>query len=118
NNVNFYNGANSGRYASILPMPQWYMTRITNFMPDLEGKVVVRPIPAWEPGGVRSSSAGGTGTVITKHCRNIDAAMEFLEFAKLSKEGNVDIWTKLGFDPIRRDVYDEPELYQPIPFFG
>ena len=60
----------------------------------------------------------GTGTVITKHCRNIDVAMEFLEFAKLSKEGNVDIWTKLGFDPIRRDVYDEPELYQPIPFFG
>lgn len=118
NNVNFYNGANSGRYASILPMPQWYMTRITNFMPDLEGKVVVRPIPAWEPGGVRSSSAGGTGTVITKHCRNIDVAMEFLEFAKLSKEGNVDIWTKLGFDPIRRDVCDEPELYQPIPFFG
>ena len=49
NNVNFYNGANSGRYVSILPMPQWYMTRSPTSCPTWK-VAVVRPIPAWEPG--------------------------------------------------------------------
>ena len=54
--------------------------------------------------------------MITKHCRNI-TAMEFLESPSSAKRA---MWTSgpVGFDPIRSDVYDEPELYQPIPSLG
>ena len=37
-------------------------------------------------------------------------AKEFLAFAKLSEESNIKIWTDLGFDPPRHDVWDSPEL--------
>ena len=47
-----------------------------------------------------------------------DAAVKFLEYAKLSYEGNVRIWTDLGFDPPRMDVYDDPRLMKPDPYFA
>jgi len=53
---------------------------------------------------------GGTGTVVTNQSKHPELAKEFLSFAKLSKEGNIKIWEILGFDPIRWDVWDEPEM--------
>ncbi|KPC99738.1 putative arabinose-binding protein precursor [Geobacillus sp. BCO2] len=56
---------------------------------------------------------GGTGTAITNQCKNVKLAKEFLAFAKLSKEGNIQIWKQLGFDPIRWDVWSDPALKEP-----
>jgi arabinosaccharide transport system substrate-binding protein len=63
---------------------------------------------------------GGTGTAITRQIdeSKLDAAKQFLEFAKLSYEGQVALWTELGFDPYREDVYDDPALTEPDPWFG
>jgi arabinosaccharide transport system substrate-binding protein len=110
---------NSGEYASVW-MPQWYMIRFTDLMPDLEGKIIVRPLPAFEEGGAVTTMGGGTGTAITKHIdeEKVDAAMDFLEFAKLTKEAQVKVWTDLGFDPWRTDVYDDPALAGRDPWFG
>jgi arabinosaccharide transport system substrate-binding protein len=93
-------------------MPIWYMGRFLNYMPDLKGKIVIRPLPAWTVGGKRSAGMGGTGTVITNQSKNISLAKEFLAHVKLSEEGNKKIWTELGFDPPRWDVWDSPELKQ------
>ena len=62
-------------------------------MPDLKA-VVVRPIL---PGNGRSpfQFSWGTGAVITKHCRNIDAMGSKLPS---SAKGNGHL-TKLGFGP-------------------
>ncbi|PUU94949.1 ABC transporter substrate-binding protein [Halanaerobium sp.] len=115
---NFYDVMNSGKYASVLPMPQWYMIRFTDFMPDLKGKILVRPMPAWSSGGTLSATGGGTGTAITKQANNIEVAKDFLAFAKLTEKAGVQIWTELGFDPIRKDAYNHEELYEPLPYFG
>lgn len=56
---------------------------------------------------------GGTGTAITNQCKNVELAKEFLAFAKLSKEANIQIWKQLGFDPIRWDVWSDPALKEP-----
>ncbi len=118
NDNNFYTAMNNGMYAS-LPYPQWYMIRFTEFMPDLSGDIVVRPLPAFEESGTTlSNTGGGTGTVITKACDNIEIAQEFLEFAKLTKKANISIWTTFGLDPFRQDVYEEPELNQPVEYFN
>jgi arabinosaccharide transport system substrate-binding protein len=114
----FFAEMNDGEYGAVW-MPQWYMIRFPDNMPDLEGKVAVRPLPAWEPGGFVSTMGGGTGTAITNQIdeAKIEAAKEFLGFAKLTYEAQVSLWTDLGFDPFRHDVYDDPELAGTDPFF-
>ena len=118
----YFTFMNNGGAASVM-MPFWYMGRFTDYMPDLAGKIVIRHLPTWTEGGNRSSGMGGTGTAITIQCKeeNVDLAKQFLAFAKLSREEGIKIWTILGFDPIRWDIYDEPEMSEPnrfTDFFG
>jgi arabinosaccharide transport system substrate-binding protein len=105
----YYGFMNEGGAASVW-MPLWYMGRFVDYMPDLKGKIVIKPMPAWEEGAPRSAGMGGTGTVVTNQSKNPDLAKKFIAFAKLSKEGNIQIWKQLGFDPPRMDVWDAPEL--------
>lgn len=105
----YYGFMNNGGAASVW-MPFWYMGRFTDYMPDLDGKMVIKPMPSWEVGSPRSAGMGGTGTVVTNQSDNPRLAKLFLSFAKLSKEGNIEIWKQLGFDPPRTDVWSSDEL--------
>jgi arabinosaccharide transport system substrate-binding protein len=101
-----------GRIASLW-MPQWYMTRFPDDMGSVLADVaVIRPMPIFEEGGYTSTMGGGTGTAITNQIDpdKIAVAAEFLAFSKLSYDANVALWTDLGFDPMRLDVYDDPAL--------
>ncbi len=100
---------NGGGSASV-SMPMWYMNRFTDHMPDLNQKMVIAPNPVWEEGNDRSVGLGGTGTAVTVQSQNPDLAAEFLAFAKLSVEGNIRLYTILGFDPLRPDVWDMDEV--------
>lgn len=42
--------------------------------------------------------SGGTGTVVTQQSASADLAAEFLCWAKMSDEGEKNIWDTLGFD--------------------
>ncbi|MHB8062990.1 MAG: ABC transporter substrate-binding protein [Ruminiclostridium sp.] len=99
---------NKGNAASIW-MPMWYMGRFTQYMPDLKGKMIIRPMPTFE-GGKKSAGMGGTGTAVTTQSKNIDLAVDFLAAAKLSLEGSIKTWTILGFDPIRSDAWADPAM--------
>jgi len=105
----YFGFMNNGGAASVA-MPMWYMGRFLDNMPDLDGKMQIRPLPAWEPGGNRSTGMGGTGTVITQQADDPQLAKDFLEFAKLTREANIRLWTVLGFDPLRHDVWDSKEV--------
>ncbi len=111
----WYAYMNEGNVASIA-MPLWYLNRFTDYMPDLDGKMAVTTMPVWAEGGANSCGLGGTGTSITNQCQNVDFAKDFLYFAKISKEGAIRTWTELGFDPIRTDVYTDPEMTAPNRF--
>ena len=108
----YYGFMNGGGAASVW-MPMWYMGRFTDYMPDLKGKIVIKPMPVFKQGEMRSSGMGGTGTVITNQSKNADLAKKFLEFAKVSKEGTIEIWKQLGFDPIRTDAWTDPAMNEP-----
>lgn len=105
----YYAFMNQGGSASLM-MPMWYMGRFTAYMPDLKGKIAIRPLPVWTEGGARSAGMGGTGTVITNQTKSPDVAKQFLAFAKISKEGSIATWTELGFDPLRWDVWSDPAM--------
>ncbi|MDV2685625.1 ABC transporter substrate-binding protein [Alkalihalophilus lindianensis] len=112
----YYGFMNDGGAASLM-MPMWYMGRFLDYMEDLEGKMQIRPLPAWEEGGNRSAGMGGTGTVITNQTEDPELAKEFLAFAKLSEEGNIKLWEILGFDPPRHDVWDSEAMRADNRFF-
>ncbi|MCP3740753.1 sugar ABC transporter substrate-binding protein [Rossellomorea sp. BNER] len=105
----YYGYMNDGNAATVLA-PLWYMGRFLDNMPDLKGKMAIRPLPAWEEGGDRTAGMGGTGTVVTNQTEHAELAKEFLAFTKLSKEGNINLWKVLGFDPPRWDVWESEEV--------
>lgn len=111
----YYGYMAQGNSASVL-MPIWYMNRFTEYMPDLKGKIAIRPLPSWGAGGKRSAGMGGTGTVVTLQAKNKELTKDFLAYVKLSEEGNIKIWTEFGFDPPRWDVWDSPEVKEPNQF--
>lgn len=105
----YFGYMNQGNAAAVF-MPFWFMNRFTDHIPDLKGKMIIRPMPAWEEGGNRSAGMGGTATSITNQSKSADLAQQFLAYAKLSKEGNLQIWKQLGFDPIRTDVWTDAAM--------
>ncbi|WP_085522970.1 ABC transporter substrate-binding protein [Tuberibacillus sp. Marseille-P3662] len=111
----FYGFMSKEKVTSVLA-PMWYMSRFVQYMPDLKNKIIVRPMPKWTPNGDRSAGIGGTGTVIPKQTKHPDLAKDFLKFAKVTKEANIQIWKQLGFIPPRADVYDSPKLQEPNKF--
>lgn len=116
----YFGYMDSGSAASVF-MPFWFMNRFTDHMPDLKGKIIIRPMPAWEEGGNRSAGMGGTATSITNQTKEEALLKKFLSYAKLSKEGNIQIWKQLGFDPIRTDVWTDPAMKEAnkfTEFFG
>lgn len=105
----YYGMMNAGSYGSVI-MPMWYMNRFTDYMPDLKQQIAIAPVPVWEEGQPRSVGLGGTGTVVTNQAKDPELTMDYLAYAKLSKEGNVQVWNVLGFDPIRTEVWNMTEL--------
>jgi arabinosaccharide transport system substrate-binding protein len=95
-------------------MPQWYMIRPPweNAEAPLCGSMIVRPMPIFKEGGFTTTMGGGTGTAVTDQTPEAEQqiAKEFLAFAKLTNEAQKALYTDLGFDPFRNDVYDDPAL--------
>ena len=115
-NESFYQWMNGGNCASVL-MPSWYMSRLIDFMPDLAGKIAMRPVPVFEEGQAHSTAVGGTPTCITNQCVDVDVAKEFLALAKLSDEGSINIWKSCAFDPVNLNVWNSPELAEHNDYF-
>ena len=72
-----YKNVSEGKVASF-PKAMWYMSRFTNYMPEMEGKYDITTIPVFEEGQKCSVGIGGTGTVVTEQCENPELAAEWL----------------------------------------
>jgi arabinosaccharide transport system substrate-binding protein len=111
NNPDFNAAYANGDIASFWA-PQWMMTRFPTNMAGLCGSMIVRPMPLFEEGGFTTTMGGGTGTAVTDQIapEKADLAKEFLAFAKLTYDAQKALYTDLGFDPYRPDVYEDPDL--------
>ncbi|ADQ04488.1 extracellular solute-binding protein family 1 [Caldicellulosiruptor owensensis OL] len=102
---------NKGGAASVW-MPIWYMGRFTDYMKDLKGKIAIRPMPVFKKGDFRSAGMGGTGTAIPKQSKKVAITKQLLKFGKVDRESQIKIWTILGFDPCRWDVWSDSAMKQ------
>jgi arabinosaccharide transport system substrate-binding protein len=110
---------NKGNVAAVWA-PQWFLSRYATQMPDLNGKMRARQVPPIKAGGYAGAMGGGTGTAITKQiaANKLQTAIDYLEFAKLSLQGQLAVWKTLHFDPWRDDAYDDPSMNDPTDFFS
>ena len=70
--------------ASILP--DWLAGTWKTYIPDLHGKVKLMKLPAWEPGGRRTSVSGGSCLGITRAAPDVDRAWSMAKHLYLSPE--------------------------------
>ncbi len=98
--------------------PDWRTHQIQTDNPRLAGSLKLMPLPAWEDGGRRTSTWGGSSLVIPKTASNPDLAWEFAKFLYLEKEFLPDRFRNTNIIPPARSAWDEPFLDEVHPFWG
>lgn len=103
-------------YAVAYIMPDWMCNIWRRELPQLAGKVKLMPMPAWEPGGRRTSVWGGSMLGIAKTAENQDELWEFAKKLYFSDELAQELYV-VGdiITPVRENwdnpIYDEPDEY-------
>ena len=97
--------------------PDWMCGVWKNNFPDLEGKLEIIPLPAFEPGGRRASVWGGTMIGIPKTSRDKDAAWEFAKHLYLSPKLAEQIWAAGDIVSPVKSMWEHPMYDEPDPYF-
>lgn len=99
-------------------MPDWLAGVWKEDMPGLAGKYRLMPLPAWTPGGRRTSVIGGTMLGIPKSTEDIEAAWTFAKFLYLSPELAENLYRDSNIISPVKQHWDLPIYQEPVPFFG
>jgi len=96
--------------------PDWYAGKMRAEIPGLAGKVKVMPLPAWERGGRRTSSLGGTMLAIPRSSRRQASDWNFAQFLYLSPQVAEALYREAGIvSPVKANwsdpIYDQPDPY-------
>jgi len=76
------------------------------------------PLPAWEPGGRRTSSWGGTGLAITKASKQPELAWKLAKFLYLKEEDLGKRFRGMNIVPPLKKAWDMPAFDEPREFYG
>ena len=106
-----------GRILSILA-PDWYVGILKSQVPQMAGKWKAVAMPAWEFGGRRTTTRGGTMVGITKQCQNPDLAWELLKFAYFDKAGLINRYETTRIIPPLKAAWDDPIYSEPDAYLG
>ncbi len=99
-------------------MPDWMCGIWLTQIPQLEGKVKLMPMPAFEPGGRRTSVRGGSMMGIPKTSSNTDEAWSFAKELYLSRDLARELFAKTGIVTPVVELWDDPVFDEPQPFFS
>lgn len=105
-------------YAVCYLMPDWMCNIWRRELPQLAGKVRLMPLPAWEPGGRRTSVWGGAMIGLSRDAENHDELWEFAKRLYLGEELALELY-EIGdiITPVR-EHWQNPVFDEPDPFFG
>lgn len=96
----------------------WYAGFFKDNVPDMSGKWMATPLPAWTAGGIRTSCSGGTGSCIVKTSAHVEEAWRFQEFSMLSVEGNVRRFEMTNLFPPFIPAMDNERLHAADEYFN
>jgi len=110
--------ANQDQVMSVLA-PDWFVGFVKDNCSKQAGKWRAMPLPAFEPGGRRVSSHGGTTMCIPKQCPNPEMAWELIRFFYLNHDVVVERVPKTRVMPALNSAYtDRRLLTYEDPFLG
>ncbi|MEM9082345.1 MAG: ABC transporter substrate-binding protein [Planctomycetota bacterium] len=97
--------------------PDWMTAVWRREMPENSGKVRVIPMPAWEPGGRRTSVYGGTMLAIPSDNRSFDHAWELAQEMYFSVGPAERTWKSAGVLSPITSLWSEPFYHEPDEYF-
>jgi ABC-type glycerol-3-phosphate transport system substrate-binding protein len=87
-------------------------------VPSLKGKMALMPLPAWKPGGRRTSVWGGTGLMIMKATKKPDLAWELAKFLYTDTPELGKRFAATNIVPVLKDAWNLPEFERPNPYWS
>ncbi|HUB27792.1 MAG TPA: extracellular solute-binding protein [Tepidisphaeraceae bacterium] len=98
-------------------MPDWLAGVYKGDIPGLTGELKIMPLPAWTPGGRRTSVWGGSMLGIPKSGHHIEAAWTFAKHLYLSNDLAHQLYeTNCIISPVKA-FWDSPFYKIPDPYF-
>ena len=98
--------------------PDWRTLVIEQEGPSLAGKMKLMPLPAWEPGGRRTSVWGGSGLAITRSSPRSELAWEFAKQLYFDKNELGRRFLFSNILPPLRDAWNLPEFTRKNSFYS
>ena len=98
--------------------PDWRTKAFANDVPQLAGKMRLMPLPAWIPGGRRTSTWGGTGLAMTRACTKQDLAWELAKRLYLNPEKAAQNFRASNILPPDREAWKHSSLDESDAFYG
>jgi arabinosaccharide transport system substrate-binding protein len=98
--------------------PDWRSWVFADEAPGLSGKMALMPLPAWTPGGRRTSTWGGTGLMIMKQTRHPDLAWELAKYLYFDTADLGERFAATNILPALKDAWNLPEFDTPFPYYS
>jgi arabinosaccharide transport system substrate-binding protein len=98
--------------------PDWRTAQIQMDVPSMAGKLGLMPLPAWEKGGLRTSTWGGTGMAFTTQCKNPDLAWKLATYLYYDLDQVGPRFADTNILPPLKSAWNLPEFHQARPFFN
>ena len=98
--------------------PDWRTRQLEMDVPQLSGKMGLIPLPAWEAGGRRTSTWGGTGLAITRACKREALAWELAKFLYLRSDELATRFRDTNIIPPLKDSWALDAFREPREFWG
>lgn len=98
--------------------PDWRLTYVKRYTPDLAGKMRMMPMPVFDPTDKPTSTWGGSMIGITKACRNPDLAWKLLEYLYFSEDGFRERRLTSEILPPIKSMWDDPSFHLADPYLG
>jgi arabinosaccharide transport system substrate-binding protein len=100
------------------PTPDWRSFNYPELAPQLRGKMALMPMPAWKPGGRRTTVWGGTGLMIMKATKHPDLAWELAKFLYFDPQSLGKRFADTNIIPPLKEAWSLPELQRPDPYYS
>ena len=98
--------------------PDWRSWVFQDEVPSLKGKMALMPMPAWKPGGRRTSVWGGTGLIIMKRTKNPELAWDLAKFLYFDTPELGRRFQATNIVPVLKDAWNLPEFDRPNPYWS
>lgn len=99
-------------------VPDWRAHLLEMESPRVSGKMKLMPLPAWEPGGRRTSVWGGSGLAITKRGKDPELAWQFARQLYFDRAELGKRFADTSILPALKDAWALPEFNEPSPYFS